>query len=329
MTGKNRRILVSAVGGDLGQSVIKCLRDANPAPYIPYILGCDMNPYAGGRADVDLFLQAPPVKETEKYRDFLRKVIQEQQIDYVFPLSDVEILFFHTHRDWFRGCPAVFVVNEPYIIDTFMDKYKTAAFFKDNGFLYPETYLPEEYNGQLGFPLILKRKQGSGSQKLFKVADAEELDFYLKRNSGMIIQEYLRQKDGKDNEYTAGIFNDSQTPGAYVITFRRILAPGGFSQQVELVTEGAAVEFAGHLASVLHFKGSLNVQFRLTDRGCVAFEINPRFSSTVYFRHWFGFKDVLWTMDLLEGKTIHYTPIFKKGVGVRKFSEVIFEEEKF
>lgn len=326
MTVKNRRILVSAVGGDLGQSVIKCLRDFNP---VPYILGCDMNPYAGGRADVDLFLQAPPVKETEKYKDFLLKIIQEKQINYVFPLSDVEILFFHDHRDWFRDCPAVFVVNEPHIIDTFMDKYKTAAFFKNNGFLYPETYLPEEYSGQMGFPLILKRKQGSGSQKLFKVADAEEFDFYLKRNSGMIIQEYLRQKDGKDNEYTSGIFNDGQTPGAYVITFRRFLAPGGFSQQVELVTEGPAVEFAIHLAQVLHFKGSLNVQFRLTDRGCVAFEINPRFSSTVYFRHRFGFKDVLWAMDLFEGKTIHYTPVFKKGVGVRKFSEVIFEEETF
>ncbi len=315
---------MTAVGGDLGQSVIKCLRDSNP---LPFIVGCDMNPYAAGRADVDLFLQAPPVNENENYRDFLRETIREHQIDYVFPLSDVEILFFNEHREWFHDCPAVFAACESHIIDTFMDKYKTAAFFKDNGFLYPKTYLPEEYNGQLGFPLILKRKQGSGSQKLFKVTDVEELFFYLKRNSGMIIQEYLRQKDGKDNEYTTGLFSDGQT--VHTITFRRFLAPGGFSQQVELITAGPAVEFAVQLGQVLHFKGSLNVQFRLTDKGCVAFEINPRFSSTVYFRHRFGFKDVLWTMGLFEGKTIHYTPAFKKGVGVRKFSEVIFEEETF
>lgn len=324
MTAKNKRILVSAVGGDLGQSVIKCLRDAMPSPYI---LGCDMNPYAGGRADVDLFLQAPPVNKTENYRDFLKTTVRQYEIDYVFPMSDVEILFFNEHREWFHDCPAVFAVNESHIIDTFMDKYKTAVFFKDNGFLYPVTYLPEEYNGQLGFPLILKRKQGSGSQKLFKVADAEELAFYLKRNSGMIIQEYLRQRDEKENEYTAGIFSDGQN--AYTITFRRLLAPGGFSRQVELITAGPAVDFAARLAQTLHYKGSLNVQFRLTDRGCVAFEINPRFSSTVYFRHCFGFKDVLWTMDLFAGKPVTYTPIFKKGIGVRKFSEVIFEEETY
>jgi carbamoyl-phosphate synthase large subunit len=328
MISKNKRILVSAVGGDLAQSVIKCLQDSHPAPYI---VGCDMNPYAAGRADVDLFLQAPPVTETENYRDFLGETVLQYDLDYVFPLSDVEILFYNEYRQWLDGCPAVFAVNEPHIINTFMDKYKTAAFFKDNGFLYPETYLPEEYNGQLGFPLILKRKQGSGSQKLFKVTDGEELAFYLKRNSGMIVQEYLHQKDGKDNEYTSGIFSDGQN--IYTITFRRLLAPGGFSQQVELIPDGPAVEFAQSLARVLrfvlHFKGSLNVQFRLTDRGCVAFEINPRFSSTVYFRHCFGFKDVLWTMDLFAGKPVTYTPVFKKAVGVRKFSEVIFQEETF
>ncbi|MDQ1351749.1 MAG: ATP-grasp protein [Acidobacteriota bacterium] len=327
MNNSNRRILVTAVGGDLGQSVIKCLRDSNP---IPFIVGCDMNPYAGGRDDVDIFLQAPPVKETENYRDFLLETIKQRQIDYVFPLSDVEILFYNEHRQWFHDCSALFAVCESHIIDTFMDKFKTAAFFKDNGFLYPMTYLPGEYSGELGFPLILKRNRGSGSQELFKVEDVDALFFYLRRNSGMIVQEYLRQKDGKDNEYTSGLFSDGQTPQTvHTITFRRFLAPGGFSQQVELIPAGPAVEFAESLGRALHFKGSLNVQFRLTDRGCVAFEINPRFSSTVYFRHCFGFKDVLWTMDLFERKAIHYTPVFKKGVGVRKFGEVIFEEEKF
>lgn len=327
MKNNNRRILATAVGGDLGQSVIKCLRDSSP---IPFIVGCDMNPYAGGRADVNLFLQAPPVMETENYRDFLLETIKQRQIDYVFPLSDVEILFYNEHREWFQDSPAVFAACEPHIIDTFMDKFKTAAFFKDNGFLYPETYLSEEYHGQLGFPLILKRNRGSGSRELFKVEDVDALFFYLRRNSGMIIQEYLRQKDGKDNEYTSGLFSDGHMPQTvHTITFRRFLAPGGFSQQVELIPAGPAVEFAESLGRALHFKGSLNVQFRLTDRGCVAFEINPRFSSTVYFRHCFGFKDVLWTMDLFEGKAVHYTPVFKKGVGVRKFGEVIFEEEKF
>ncbi len=179
---RNLKILVTAVGGDLSQSVVKCLKDSG---YNPHIVGCDMNPYASGRAVAHEFLLAPPVRDTQAYIDFLLDTIKRKKINYVFPLSDVEILFLNSRRELFDRCPAALIMNEPHIIDTFMDKYRTVEFFKANGIAFPETYLPEEYEGQLGFPLILKRKQGSGSQKLFKVTDAEELEFYLKRNKGI------------------------------------------------------------------------------------------------------------------------------------------------
>jgi carbamoyl-phosphate synthase large subunit len=313
-------ILVSAVGGDLGQSVIKCLRDSG---YHPYILGCDMNPYAGGRADVDEFFPAPPVKDKQQYTNFLLRIIREKKINYVFLLADVEIIFFNENRESFRETNAIFVVSEKHIIDTFMDKYKTVEFFKEKGIPYPRTWMPSQYDNQVGFPLILKKRRGSGSQRLFQVNDKDELQFYLKRHNDMIIQEYL---PGEDNEYTAGLFRDGDT--IHTITFKRTLAPGGFSQQVGLVSDEAAAGFSRKIATVLDFKGSLNVQFRHTDQGCIPFEINPRFSSTVYFRHRFGFKDVLWCLDLYEGRAVSYTPVFTGGIGVKKFSEAFFDMEK-
>jgi carbamoyl-phosphate synthase large subunit len=313
-------ILVSAVGGDIGQSVIKCLRDSD---YHPYILGCDMNPFAGGRADVDEFFPAPPVKDKQQYIDFLLKIIKEKRINYVFLTSDVEIIFFNENRELSRETNAIFIVSEKHIIDIFMDKYKTAAFFKEKGIAYPRTWLASQYDNQLGFPLILKKRRGSGSQKLFKINDAEELQFYLKRCSDMIIQEYL---PGDDNEYTTGLFRNGET--IHTITFKRILAPGGFSQQVELITDEIIDEFTKKLAGQFDFKGSINLQFRLTDQVCIPFEINPRFSSTVYFRHRFGFKDVLWCLDLYEGRGFSYTPVFTGGIGVKKFSEAFFDLKK-
>ena len=139
----------------------------------------------------------------------------------------------------------------------------------------------------------------------------------------MIVQEYL---PGEDNEYTAGLFRHGET--IHTITFKRTLAPGGFSQQVELVTEESMNEFPKELAGQLAFQGSINVQFRRTHRGCIPFEINPRFSSTVYFRHRFGFKDVLWCLDLYEGRAVSYIPLFTGGIGVKKFSEAFFDMEK-
>lgn len=312
-------ILVTAVGGDLGQSVIKCLRDSG---YDVYIYGCDMNPYAAGRADVDEFFIAPGVRQEEEYLDFLKRLLALQPIDFIFPLSDLEIAFYNGHRQVFSPYPARFVVADPGIIDTFQDKYKTVEYFKNHGFDFPVTYLPGEYQGQLDFPVILKKRRGSGSQALLKVMDQEELGFYLKRKEDMIIQEYI---EGDNQEYTSGLFSDGENK--YTITFRRKLAPGGFSQQVEIVPGEQVLGFPGQLAEKLNFTGSINVQFRKQGNRCIPFEINPRFSSTVYFRHLFGFKDVQWNLDMRLGKKISYQAVKKRAIGVRKFGEVIFNLE--
>lgn len=313
------KVLVTAVGGDLAQSVVKCLKDSK---YRPFVVGCDCNPYAGGRGDVDIFFQAPPVNQSQDYQDFLGDVISRQKIQYVFPLSEQEIHFYHAHRDIFSGIPVHFVVQSAPLIETFMDKYKTVQYFKSFGLPFPETWLPEEYEGQSDFPLILKKRSGSGARGLILIRDAEELRFQLSRQKNMVIQEYL---PGEDNEFTSGLFSDGRNKLS--ITFKRQLAPGGFSRQVELVENERITSFPSQVAEVLDFQGSLNVQFRLTESGCVPLEINPRFSSTVYFRHLFGFKDVEWTLDYFEGNTIDYKGPIRKGVGVRTFSETLFSEE--
>ena len=311
------RILVSAVGGDLGQSVIKCLRHSG---YNAYILGCDTNPAAAGRRDVDDFHLAPPVTETEKYGKFLLELIDKEKATYVFLLSDVEISFYNEHRNYYEESPAAFVVNDAFLIDTFSDKYRTILFFQDNGILFPRTWLAGDYDYQLDFPVVLKKRKGSGGRGFVCVRDRKELEFYLKRHSDLIVQEYL---PGEQKEYTAGLFSDGINK--HTITFKRTLAPGGFSQSVELVESEDITSLPKKIAGVLDFQGSLNIQFRSTPRGCIPFEINPRFSSTVYFRHLFGFQDVKWSLDIREGKQVTYSSPKNIGVGVRKLDEVIIE----
>ena len=51
------------------------------------------------------------------------------------------------------------------------------------------------------------------------------------------------------------------------------------------------------IAKNWNLEGSINVQLRITKKGPVIFEINPRFSSTVLFRHLFGFKDLEWSLQ--------------------------------
>jgi len=322
-------ILVTAVGGDLSQSTIKCLRESR---YSTDITGCDMNPFAPGQIDCDSFLTAPPVKDSSNYIQFIRNIVEEKKIDFIFPLSDIEISFFNQNPGILPpSSSAVVMINEPHIISTFMDKYATVDYFKTHGIDFPQTFLPSEpgftFESLPPFPLILKKRTGSGSSGLFKVNDTEELQFYLKRNENMIIQEFIPGSDKGEgnNEYTAGIFSDKKN--VYTIVFRRKLAPGGYSQEIELIDDERVNRFVHHLGKTLDFKGSLNVQFRVVNDRCISFEINPRFSSTVYFRHCFGFRDVEWSIMMAQNQPVEYTPLYKKGIGTRKTCEIILSQE--
>ena len=47
---KKMNILVTGVGGDIGQGIIKCLREIN---YHNIIVGCDIDKYAAGKQFVN------------------------------------------------------------------------------------------------------------------------------------------------------------------------------------------------------------------------------------------------------------------------------------
>ena len=51
------------------------------------------------------------------------------------------------------------------------------------------------------------------------------------------------------------------------------------------------------LAVKLNLIGSINLQLRITKNLPKVFEINPRFSSTILYRHLFGFEDLIWSIE--------------------------------
>ena len=78
------------------------------------------------------------------------------------------------------------------------------------------------------------------------------------------------------------------------------------------------------MAEKLDLNGSINVQLRLRDNVPLVFEINPRFSSTVLFRHLFGYKDVLWAIeDKLHIPLSSYHPPANGGKFYKGFQEYI------
>ena len=311
----NKIILVTGVGGDIGQSVIKCLKDTG---YDIDIFGCDMDSYAAGRKAVKCFFEVPQAKDNQKYLEFMQELVRDKAIDYILPTTETEIEFYDRHREYFKNIKLF--INNSFIVKTFLDKYETVNFLKNNGLPYPKTYLIKDYNNELSFPLLLKRRRGYGGRGLIIINDAEELNLYNKKIKDAVIQEIV----GTPNEeYTVGVFSTGKD--IYSIAFKRCLGYGSLTKVAKLVDDDEIKDLAEQIAKASRLEGSLNIQLRKMGKCYVPFEINPRFSSTVYFRHYFGFQDVKWWLDLKENKKIRFKLKHKKGVGVRTLTEVFFD----
>lgn len=309
-------VLVTGIGGDIGQSIIKCL---NETDYEFELLGCDIDPYAAGRNHVRKFFVVPPAVKEKKYYGFIEKTINEYKIKYIYPSTEQEIIFFDKHKKHFDKNDVTIFINNSFAIDTFFDKYKTIQFLKKNKLPYPVTFLIEEYDNQLNFPLIVKPRRGYGSKGVIKINNKEELNFYRGKMHDSIIQEYIGEED---EEYTTGVFYD--TEHVYSITFKRRLGFGGVSKIAELVIDKKIDELAEKITR--YSKAVvINIQTRKTLKGFIALEINPRFSSTVYLRHYFGFQDAKWWLDLKESKKIDFKLKYKNGIAVRTLSEEFLE----
>jgi len=304
-------ILVTAVAGDIGQAVIKCLKGL-PRPC--RVIGCDIDPVGSVVGGGDDFVLAPSARDTKVYMDFLFSVVAHHKIRHIVPASDAELYFFHTHRRETekRGLHVLIVAE--HIYQTFMHKYETVRFLSSKGLSCPRTYLLDEYQRGLPYPLIVKPCISAGGHGLFKVENDEQLNAVKVLMRDAVVQEYL---PGEDQEYTTGVFSDGKKCSS--ITFRRILGFNGVSRVVEPMEDCAADEIAHEIAMACGLVGALNIQSRKVGNKHYIFEINPRLSSTVYFRHSFGFQDVVWWLD---GSIPAHKLNYSKGKGIRVLTEV-------
>jgi len=313
-------ILVTGIGGDIGVNIVRCLKESS---HKAKIYGCDADPYAFGKNKVIEFFQSPHAKREKEYFEFLKNVVRAKNIKYIYPAPEAEIEYFHQHRDIGKELNAEVMINNNMILDTFLDKYLTSEFLKTQGLPYARSFLMDQYRGELAYPLIIKKRRGSGSKLVLVVKNDEEFDFYKRKyaNEDLIVQEYL---GNPNEEYTLGVFSDGQR--SYCIPFRRhLFSDVGVTRLAELVVNNKLEQLGHAVAKITKLAGSLNIQLRKDGDRYVPFEINPRVSGTAYVRHYFGFRDVEWWLDIKEKRQVQYVPKYRQGVAVRAISEVFYD----
>ena len=322
-------ILVTGVGALLGQGIVKAL---SASSIENKLFGTDYFANAVGLYWVDRGYILPdilnPKISKEKWLQKIIDILNMHNIDIVLVGLDFEIpLFADYRRKIEESTGAKVVVSSPEVVKICKDKWKTFIFLKENGYLYPQSCLPEDTDKfliQNEFPLVVKPRFGSTSKNLFKVNTKKELEYAIEKCELPIIQKYIGDEY---NEFTCGsIFYNSEV--LTCVSLKRTLKDGNtflaYSDDYPDIDD-FIVDITKHLKPY----GPTNFQLRLTEKGPTVFEINPRFSGTTPIRTMFGINEVEVIVNAVLFGKMPQKIKKKRGIVMRYFENQFVSWEQY
>jgi carbamoyl-phosphate synthase large subunit len=282
-----RNILVTGCGGDIGLT----LGDIAKSSFLAArVIGCDMANNHPGREIFDA-CELVPRADSPGYLDALEKIADRNAIDAIVPMSEAEIsrLAQDGSLRIFRGRDVIAASQAA--VETGLDKLNTNRMLTEAGLLAPWTVAVGE-GEPIAYPCIIKPRQGQGGKGLQRVPDKDTAKMLGAAHPGFIWQELVLPDDA---EFTCGLYR-SRSGETRSLIFRRQLQ-GDVTKLAEVVEDAVIEKLLHDIAAVLDLEGAINVQLRVDRDGPKVFEINPRFSSTVGFRHRLGFRDFVWSLQ--------------------------------
>lgn len=327
-TKKSYRVLVTAVGGNVGQGVIKALRNSGMSFWI---FGTDMDPLSAGFSMSDKF-QTVPRTGSANFGPALKKIVEKERICAVFVCGPTETEWFSCNRQKLESENSVkILVNTSEVLKICEDKWLTAQFLKKNNLSFPESALGSDKDAvkklirKVGFPLFVKPRKSYASTFCFAAASRKELNSILKLRKDFVVQKLL---DVGGDEYTAGLHSDSSGKVRASIILRRTLQRGT-TYKTELIDNSKWDACLRDLIERLGSRGACNVQFRVEKNNVIPFEINARFSGTTGVRFRYGFNDAEMAFkESVLGMPVRQ-PKLRSGVMLRYWDEMWIPGKNF
>ncbi len=306
-----KNILVTGIGGNVGQGIMRNIRKLNLSLLIT---GCDIGSFTAGNHLCDYFYQVPYAYD-ELYIETIKNIIREKNINLIIPSTDFEVYYLALYRNELNAVVAASNAETALI---YLDKYKTFLHHQKNNIPFASSVLPSAYNGVFK-KMIAKPRKGRGSRGIHINPSSLE-DFSD--------EDYLVQELIEGDEITTAFYVTKSNKLLGSITMQRKLE-NGFTSECKVVKhyDNEIIPILNKIIENSEIRGSANLQSIVTsDRKIVPFEINCRISGTNSIRSNFGFDDVKYTIqEYLLNEPVD-EPVIKKGLAIRIMMDVIYPE---
>lgn len=314
-----KTVLVTAIGSFAADAVIRNLKELGYR-----VLGCDIYAaeWVAQSAEVDRFVQIPPVREEEAYLKAMKELLKEEAVDFLLPLIDVEIDVLNRVRDELEAAGTVVCISPKEVIGQLRDKQQFSkaakAVLKKLGSreggeqvrVIPTKLASRVDYEKLQYPIVLKPADGRSSIGLYQVYHEDQLGFAFSciedpnKLNDTALDHYLVQPLIKGNVVTVDVVRDRK---GQVITAPReelLRTPNGAGTSVRVFQDEVLQSVCSRLAEGMGILGCVNFELIRGEGSGIYYllECNPRFSGGVAFSEMSGFPAVAAHMSVFDNE---------------------------
>lgn len=279
-----KSVLVVSGGGFQGLGLLEALqRIPTVRPIIADIHADNVTRYLC--AD---YRTLPPIEARTEFCSALLRLIEQDDVTTIFPATARELPLLSELADELFAAGTSVAVSSSRLVDTLLDKAKTAAFLRDSGLPSQTPVDPATHDFQVA--LFGKPRSGWGGTGTVVARSAQVLHRHLMAISSeaMVWFPYIEHFD----EFSADFAITTSGQISPLILRCRLRTSGGYSVVSESTNDPELLDLSLATAESLTGSGArgiFNIQL-IRPRGCKAFisDVNPRFGTSAVHGLWEG-----------------------------------------
>lgn len=281
-----------------------------------------------------------PLIYDDSYIDFLLNYSINYKIDAIISLFDIDLLVLAKNKQKFGRYGINIVVSSAETVQICNDKWHTYQFLTRNNFKTPLTYISVKdcltgiKSKEIGFPVLVKPRWGSGSQGICLAETPGELDVIYEMTKKYIFKSYLKYESSLDpersvliqekltgTEFGLDVFNDLQGNFMACIPKRKISMRNGETEKAEIIDCPDLIELGTRLTEKLHHIGDLDVDCFKIGGNYFILELNCRFGGQYPFCHLAGTDFPKAIIYMLSGKAVT-ADLLQARFGTKGFKDI-------
>ena len=140
-----------------------------------------------------------------------------------------------------------------------------------------KTYKLKNYQGEFGYPIILKPRVGRGSRGVHTIKNEKEYKIILKKNLDK--NNIIVQKKTAGDEYTVSVIVNNKN-NDYKVVPKKIILKKSFTRKAITEKNDYVIKKCKNVIKSFNPGGPFNVQCIANKKNVEIFEINPRLSTS-------------------------------------------------